>query len=160
MIAMQSLAGQYESVLPKLDLLVHPHGIRARAAFPKESLTLVCCSTKCGLQLPGRNLIECKVMDHSGTAMIIMVAPHIAWPLTSAGEANDQAFVAPFWFASMVTEKEEANLQLQTKVVEVASYAVHVPILTNPKKVAEDTLLAWFKAAEAQPKAAKRPRSG
>jgi len=49
-------------------------------------------------------------------------------------------FVCPFWLVQKATEGE-GNMCLATEVVEVGPFSVHVPIMTNIKRIMKDEVL-------------------
>ena len=144
-------------------------------------------SMKKGAKPPNQS-VESHVMDHAGNTWCFHVAPHTALPdddvkkdtekkaatgadskgteekeAADAGSkaAEDKTFICPFWFTQKGTD---SNMTIGMEVVELGSFSVHVPIMTNSKKLLKGDALIWSEGnkrpapeavAKAKAKAAK-----
>ena len=161
-IGMNMLARKYDLHVHDLILLQDPFSVLAKKTLNKHSMHIVCCSTKVlhagsmkkGYKTPLHNF-EAHVMDHAGCPFEFCISPHAVLPAEpeadEKGEKKDEtkgvktivpsnSFVCPFWLVQKVTEGE-GNMSLVTEVVEVGPFSVHVPMMTNIKRIMKDEVL-------------------
>jgi len=152
-IGMQSVARENTDCIDKLELLIDPQFVRVKKDCPKGSVCLVGCSSKVSVKTGTGAGVSCAVTSHSGDRMLLWVTPQFAPPLLPSGDLADVAFVAPFWFVQKATSSDqEVNMALSFRPMEVGSFIVHVPVMTNSRKLHSGEVLMY---KETQQKATK-----
>ena len=150
---MQPVAREYPECIDKLELLIDPQFVRVKQDCSRGSVCLVGCSSKASAKTGTGAGVSCAVTSHSGDRMLLWVTPQFVPPLLPSGDLADAAFVVPFWFVQKATSSEkEVNMALSFRPVEVGSFIVHVPVLTNSRKLHMHEVLMY---KETQQKAAK-----
>ena len=153
-IGMQIVAREHAESIDRVDLLIDPSAARVNQACSKGSLVFVGCSSRV-THKSSAQAIACSVTDHTGARIEMFVHPHFVTPLLPNGDLAETAFVSPYW--SIQKGDDNINMAQSLQAVEVGPFIVHVPVMTNTRKVCKDDMLVYKpKDAKGEPAAKKQ----
>lgn len=152
-LAMRAEYQKHAGLLEHVRILMNPTIVKVTKNFKVGKLSLVCASTRIDRKTSNGSFSLGTVGSHE-----LHAASHFSAPLSSTGEPNQHAWVAPFWLVPSV--EGDANMALKTVSMQVHGFTVGIPILVNSKELHAGDHLRMQNVVQGSVEATKRAESG
>ena len=152
-LVMRDAYQKHAGLIQHLQILVNPTTLKTTKAFKVGELKLVGVSSRIDRKASTGSVNLGKVGDSE-----LHAAPHFVAPLDNKGEANKNAWVAPFWLVPAADR--DANMVKKSFVGCVNGFSVRVPILQNSVPLKPGDKLCVLKTIEVANDGAKGGKRG